>query len=157
MHTFKDSLGRVWEIEINVTTIRRVRGLAGVDLLEMAGGTLATRLASDPLLLADVLFAAVELQAKSAGVSKEAFEEALDGDAVNAGADALVEELIGFFPASRRILFQTLIKKSRTVMEEMEKQAQKEAESPEMDEAIKSILTPPESGASSSSAPASSA
>ena len=34
MKTFKDNADRSWTIEVNVATVKRVRDLVGVDLLE---------------------------------------------------------------------------------------------------------------------------
>ena len=50
MRTFNDNAGRTWTIAINVDTIRRVRSLVSVDLLEAVEGKLIERLAGDPIL-----------------------------------------------------------------------------------------------------------
>ena len=65
MHTFTDNAGRVWTANLNVATLKRVRALAGVDLasailVERDGkveASLLERLASDPALLVDALYA----------------------------------------------------------------------------------------------------
>ena len=65
MHTFTDNAGRVWIANLNVATLKRVRALAGVDLasailVERDGrveASLLERLASDPALLVDALYA----------------------------------------------------------------------------------------------------
>ncbi len=44
-------------------TLRRVKTLTGVQLLEAIDGDLVTRLSTDPLLLGDVLFAICKPQA----------------------------------------------------------------------------------------------
>ena len=63
MRTFTDALQRPWVVEITVSTLKRVRALAGVDLMEAAGGSLLDRLVADPVLLGDVLYACVKPQA----------------------------------------------------------------------------------------------
>ena len=40
MKTFTDTAGRVWTVQLNVDAIRRVKALAGVNLLEAAEGKL---------------------------------------------------------------------------------------------------------------------
>ncbi len=59
MRTFKDNGGREWTIEINVSTLKRVRGLTGTDLMQVVEGAggLIERLIRDPVLLCDVVYA----------------------------------------------------------------------------------------------------
>jgi hypothetical protein len=102
MHTFKDTLGREWAIALNVTAVRRIRDLAKVDLLDFTEGRIFARLADDPVLLADVLYATLKPDADAKGVSDEEFGRALAGDAIEAATGALLEELADFFPSRRR-------------------------------------------------------
>jgi hypothetical protein len=113
MHTFKDTLGREWTIALNVTAVRRVRDLAKVDLLDLTEGRIFARLADDPVLLADVLYAALKPEADSKGVSDEEFGRALAGDAIEAATGALLEELADFFPSRRRALLAKGLAKVR--------------------------------------------
>ncbi len=55
MQKFVDRAGRIWIVDIDNTTLRRVKTLTGVHLLEAIDGDLITRLSTDPLLLGDVL------------------------------------------------------------------------------------------------------
>jgi len=57
MRTFKDNEGRLWSVDINVTAIKRVRGLTGEDLMQVIEGTLIEKLIRDPVLLCDVVYA----------------------------------------------------------------------------------------------------
>ncbi len=57
MQKFVDRAGRIWIVDIDNTTLRRVKTLTGVHLLEAIDGDLITRLSTDPLLLGDVLYA----------------------------------------------------------------------------------------------------
>ena len=65
MKTFTDNTGRTWTLSVTVGTIKRVRALCSVDLANIitieAGKApnvgLLDRLASDPVLLVDVLYA----------------------------------------------------------------------------------------------------
>ncbi|MBE3133284.1 MAG: hypothetical protein IMZ55_07405 [Acidobacteria bacterium] len=107
MHTFTDTAGREWRVQIDVTALKRVKGLVGVDLLEAASGDLIDKLAADPVLLCDCLFALVADQAKAASLSDEEFGRGLAGDAIDSATGAMLEELIDFFPARRRAVLRT--------------------------------------------------
>ena len=72
MSTFTDNSRRTWTVQVNVETIRRVRAMVEVDLLDAAGGDLPARgaqagvlerLITDPVLLCDVLHALCKEQA----------------------------------------------------------------------------------------------
>ncbi len=111
MHTFSDTQGRAWSVAVTVDTIRRVRTLTGTDLMGVLGGDLIERLSGDPVLLADVLYAVVKPEADVRGVDDADFGRALAGDAVAAATAALLEGLVGFFPAPKaRLLRQALTK-----------------------------------------------
>jgi hypothetical protein len=113
MHTFKDNAGREWTLALNVTAVRRIRDLAKVDLLDFSEGRIFARLADDPVLLADALYAALKPDADAKGVSDEEFGRALAGDAIEAATGALLEELADFFPSRRRALLAKGLAKVR--------------------------------------------
>lgn len=113
MASFKDSSGRVWVVEITVGTIRRVRSLVDINLLEVVEGPLIERLSSDPLLLCDVLYAVCQPQAEESGLSDEDFGEGLAGDVIDEATSALLESLVAFFPESRRRLLSKAANKYR--------------------------------------------
>lgn len=117
MRTFKDSEGREWAIAINVATARRVKDLAGVDLLSASDGKLLHELADDPMLLANVLWAIVQPQAQSRNVSDEQFGEALSGESIDKATTALLQELVDFFPAHRRGPMQAALGKLTTMLD----------------------------------------
>ena len=102
MKVWHDTTGRTWATTINVGTIKRVKNLTGKNLLDLAGGELATEVMSDPCLLCDILFALHQPEAEKQGISDEQFGEALAGDAIEEATDALMGELIDFFPNRQR-------------------------------------------------------
>ena len=102
MHMFKDNAGREWTIVLNVTAVRRIRALAKVDLLDLSEGRIFARLADDPVLLADVLYAALKPEADAAGVSDEEFGRALAGGVLDEASSALMKGLLDFFPSAQR-------------------------------------------------------
>lgn len=115
MRNFIDSSGRVWVVDINVATVKRVKTLAQVNLLEVVQGELIERLSTDPVLLADILYAVCQPQALREQISDEAFGQALAGDVIDRATTALLEGLIEFFPEPRRRLLEKATAKYRQV------------------------------------------
>ena len=120
MKSFTDNNGRTWTLVVNVATIKRVRALCGVDLnsiVEVEDGKpsakLLERLSGDPVLLVDVLYAVCRPECEQKGVSDEDFGAAMAGDAVEQATDALLDEIIDFFPAAKRKAFQRILSASR--------------------------------------------
>jgi hypothetical protein len=120
MKTFTDNTGRTWTLVVNVATIKRVRALCGVDLnsiVEVEDGKpsakLLERLSGDPVLLVDVLYAVCRPECEQKGVSDEDFGAAMAGDAVEQATDALLDEIVDFFPAAKRKAFQRILSASR--------------------------------------------
>jgi hypothetical protein len=108
MKTFRDAEGREWAISVNVDSLRRVKTLASVNLLDIVQGKLGEELASDPVRLVDCLCALCRPEMESRKVSDEEFGRAMRGDAIDAAVAAMMEELIDFFPSRRRALLQKM-------------------------------------------------
>ncbi|MCM2370670.1 hypothetical protein [Aporhodopirellula aestuarii] len=115
MQKFIDRRGRVWIVDIDNTTLRRVKALTDVRLLDAIDGDLITQLSSDPLLLGDVLFAICKPQADQQDVDDEAFAEGLAGDAIDEACKAVVDALVAYFPESRRRLLRKAADKQRMI------------------------------------------
>jgi hypothetical protein len=159
MRTFSDALGRSWSIEITVATLKRVRALAGVDLIEAAGGTLLDRLVADPVLLGDVLYACVKPQADERKITDEDFGRSLAGDSIDTATTALLEEFVAFFPnPRRRVLTQALTKLAGWRAAALAA-AEARLNDPALEQAIQAALTQPPAlpGTASGSVPASAA
>jgi hypothetical protein len=108
MRTFKDNAGRTWSLTLSVWTVKKVRDLLGVDLLDLGGEPasaqkpgLLFRLIADPVLLVDVLYVVCKDQADGASVTDEQFGRAMGGDAIDAATKAFLEELADFTPSPR--------------------------------------------------------
>ena len=101
MRTFADNAGRTWTVAINVDAVKRVRHLAGVNLLEIVEGTLIEKLIRDPVLLCDVVYAACKPEADARGITDEEFGRSMAGDAIEQATAALLEDLVGFFPSRK--------------------------------------------------------
>lgn len=119
MHDFKDSLDRTWSITVTVDTVRRVRQLVAVDLMQVTKSDLLERLAGDPVLLVDVLFAACKPQADHLQINGESFAAGLSGDAIDAAAMALIGAIADFFPSPTRKLLLRVIDASRAHQEKV--------------------------------------
>lgn len=131
MHSFVDSLGRVWPVQINVAAIKRVQGLLGLDLYGVAdeGMRGLAGLLDDPVRLVDVLYVLCREQADAAKVSDEEFGRGLGGDSYRLAAEAFVEELADFFPdPRRRQVLRAVIAKTRQLAELLGTQALAELE-----------------------------
>ncbi|MEO1617639.1 MAG: hypothetical protein AAFV88_17445 [Planctomycetota bacterium] len=115
MQKFIDRRGRVWIVDIDNTTLRRVKALTDVRLLDAIDGDLVTGLSSDPLLLGDVLFAICKPQADQQDVDDEAFAEGLAGDSIDEACKALVDALVAYFPESRRRLLRKAADKQKMI------------------------------------------
>ena len=146
MKTFRDNAGREWAIEVTVAAVKRVRSLIQVDLLEAADGKLLEKLASDPVLLCDVVFCLVQPEAKAKGISDEDFGRGLAGEAIERATSAFLEELVDFFPPARRRLLSKALGKLRLLETKAFAVAEKRLDSPELDQELERLLAPPITG-----------
>jgi len=117
MKTFVDNAGRTWTVAVNVDAIKRVRTLCDVNLLEIVEGELLGRLANDPVLLCDVLYAVSKPELDAKGVSDEDFGRAMGGDGIEAATAAFLEEMVGFFPSPKRAVLAKALGKLRVLEE----------------------------------------
>ena len=128
MHSFVDNSRRTWEVAINVAAVKRIRGLLGIDLYALVddGFKSLSKLVSDPVTLADVLYCLCKDQAERQSITDEDFGRALAGDVIPQAADAFVEELIDFFPDARaRASLRKAIEAGKAVREKVLNHAEK--------------------------------
>jgi len=140
MKTFTDNSGRSWSITINVATIKRVRDLLGINLLEAASGELLDRLSEDPILLCDCIYVICKEQADSQKITDEDFGRCLGGDSLDGATSAFLEELVNFFPAGRRQVLAKIITKMKAAENLATELATKRLEAPELQRQIEKIL-----------------
>ena len=140
MRTFTDNAGRTWTLAINVDTIRRVRSLVDVDLLEAVEGKLIERLASDPILLCDVVYVICKPEADGRSITDEDFGRAMAGDAIDLATTSLLEELVDFFPKSRRQLLSKALSKFRHLETKAIELVNKQLDDPQLEQKLMSQL-----------------
>jgi hypothetical protein len=152
MHAFTDALGRSWTIEITVTSLKRIRALSGIDLLEAISGTLLDRLVTDPVLLGDVLYAAIKPQADERKITDEDFGRSLAGDTIDTATSALLEEFVSFFPMPRRRVLEKVLAKLAAWRAQAITVAEARIDDPMLEQTVQAALAKP--GTLSGNAPA---
>ena len=140
MKTFTDTAGRTWTVAVHVDSIKRVKSLLDVNLLDAVEGKLLEKLVADPVLLCDILYCLCKPQADAQGVSDEDFGRAMAGDAVEAATTALLEELADFFPAQRRALLRKALGKLRALETLALSAAGERLDSPELEEQLRATI-----------------
>ena len=140
MHRFTDNAGRTWVVGITVDSIKRVRALTGLDLLQAIDGKMLETLLADPIKLCDCLYACCKPQADEASISDEDFGRAMAGDALEQGTTALLEDLVDFFPQRRRDLLRGALAKLREVEAKALDLAAKRLHSPETAQRLEAML-----------------
>lgn len=115
MQKFVDRKGRVWVVDLDNTALRRVKTITGVSLMDALDGELVAKLASDPLLLGDVLYAVCKPQADKEDVTDEQFGEGLAGDSIAEATNALIEAIVAYLPEQKRRLMKKAAEKQRQI------------------------------------------
>lgn len=149
MRTFADNAGRTWTVAVNVDGIKRVKALAGVNLLDAVNGDLLEKLIDDPVLLCDVIYALVKPEADLKHVGDEDFGRSMAGDAIDSATSSLLEELVDFSPRQRRPLLKKVLAKHEAVQARVVEAGLAKLDSPELEAEIERALR--SIGASSSS------
>lgn len=101
MSSFVDSKGRAWNVELNISKLRKLREAnihlspLGRDVYKQLGDVL-----DDLLTFGDVMWLLCQKQAEAMGVSNEDFLDSLTGDVLDAAQMAFVEAFIDMAPSS---------------------------------------------------------
>ena len=119
MQTFVDSTNRSWSIALNLGSAMKVRDRLGVDLLqpELGNPPLLDRLATEELLLGQIICILLENQFKTYNVTSEDVMAAFDGATLLAASDAFFKELIDFFHRRGRSDRARAVEKQRAMIE----------------------------------------
>lgn len=117
MPQFHDAEQRPWECHLTIGSLRRVREAHGLDLKDVAGDALQ-RAVGDPETLCAIWWTLVAEKAAGRDVSRESFEDAFRGDAIEEAAGALIEGLADFFPRRLGAVLRAALAKGRAVQDE---------------------------------------
>lgn len=96
MSSFKDKMGREWQLNINVAAMRRAKS-KGIDL-SMAVSQLKDFIMDD-VFLVDALYAICKPDLDAAGITLEQFEAAFDGVVSEKAREALWQALEAYYDA----------------------------------------------------------
>jgi hypothetical protein len=158
MKTFTDRQGRSWTIEVNYTSLRRVKAAAGVDLTKLVDpkADIVGQLTGEPFVLFDCLVAILQPQLDERGITAEQLGESLDEESADKAAVALIEAAIDFFHEAKRMLLKRAFAKVTTAAQRRRTasldQALRAVESPEFERAIETALDEASRSTSGSSA-----
>ena len=151
MHSFTDNAGRTWTVDITVADIKRLRAMLGVDFVNLTRADappeeqLLARLATDPVLLVDVLYVLCLDQAQKADITDEQFGRAMAGDAIEEATEALLQAIVDFTPnpreRARLARGKTALYETRAMLDDL------------YDERLEKRIAEEISGASSTSSP----
>jgi len=125
MPKFQDLKKRDWDLTISTATIKRVRTLITVDLLEclLDKNSLIDRMALDPVLLVDVIYCICKPAADAKDISDTEFGEAMGGDVIENATGAFLEALVDFFPGARKELLRRAIAIREMITKKVEAKA----------------------------------
>jgi len=112
MSQFTTTDGMEWVLTVNVGTIKRVREQTGINLLSLVSSPAAvSEVFQDDARLAEVFAAVVQPQLTKAGRSLDDFFSCIDGTVIEQGAEALMREIVNFFPEPRRTVLLAAMEK----------------------------------------------
>lgn len=154
MKTFADASGNVWTVAINAASIKRVKGLLGINLSKLIedGFRPLADLLNDTIAFVDVLYVLCKDEADARNVDDLQFGRGLGGDALAGALAAFKEEYIDFFPDPRvRAGIRKIFAKSEEVATHLIRQMTETMEAMDAESLAKKLI------ASSGTAPGSSA
>lgn len=108
MNTFDSSDGQTWAVEIDTSTLIRLRKENAIDLMEVIDGPLLNDLYSDPVKLIEVLFSILQ-----PSIDFDAFASVMSGQSLDEAHEALMAALLAFFPKAHRETLEAVLRTSR--------------------------------------------
>lgn len=129
MREFRDNEGRPWHVSLTVSSAARVRDLVRVvpaaggdpkpfDIIDAAAVAETFQvLRSNYSVIGESLYAILLPRIAEKGLTKEQFLDGLAGESLDAGARAIEEEIVDFFPPRLRGMVHALLTKMRELTE----------------------------------------
>lgn len=125
MKTFVDDRGRTWAVHITCGSLKRIAAHAGFDIADISNGKAVDLFGGNTTHLLDILWPCVKATAERDGVTYDEFGDGLRGEALSSATAVLKEELLDFFPPSRRALMAKLLARmDKIVGEALQKAAE---------------------------------
>lgn len=149
MKQFTDNKERSWTLSLNIATAKKVKEVAGFDLLSEDVGEMVGRLAVDPVTLCDVIYVMVADQAERNSITDIDFGESMAGDAIGSATEALLEEIVNFFPPRKRGILTMALGKMKQAEDLLMTRAKEMIESKTAEEIVDEVLGKREDGGSS--------
>jgi len=140
MKIIKDLKGREWKLSITVGSVKRVKSELNLDIYNVANKDFLKAIIEDPIKFIDMLFVLVEDQAEDLDVDDIEFGKSFDGDTIAESVNSFLEELVNFFPPSKR---ESLKKALAMTMEMTEKAGQemvKKLDEFDLDKAVDTVM-----------------
>jgi hypothetical protein len=120
--TFKLRDGSEFVIEISMATVKRVKQLLGVNVLDILGTSEELGgYITDDVKTVDVLCAICRPQLEARRMSDEDFGRGFDQEALVGATNTLMDEVAEFFQQPRKGLVKQAIAKARALSAEMER------------------------------------
>jgi len=138
--SFKDNQERTWSIDLTVGAVKRIRSVLSIDLLDLRDDTF-TRLASDILLMHDLVWLLCEEQATKRGIGEEEFGAAVVGDPLSDAIGVVMGAIPGFFHAAKKSLITTAVQKSKAMREKAEELTAKTLADTALDQRIEAAMS----------------
>ena len=142
-NSFIDSLNRPWNLVIDYESILRLRsGSLAIDLLDVTseGNSLLQRLASDDILLVATIYALLEPEIKTRGLSETEFAAGLTGNGLENALDALIEGIANFSRPQRGAMLRKVWSKLKSSESSLSRQASEMLDNPEIDQRMSAAL-----------------
>lgn len=145
MPQFIDFLERKWILNVNYETVKRVRDELQINLLEVVdkidpkdktSETLLQRLASDEVLLVDVVSVILTPQINERGLTASQFAEGMMGQGLENATDALIEGIANFSRPQKGRMIRETWSKSKFYESSMTERGIQLLNSPRLSEAV---------------------
>ena len=153
MKQFTDNKERSWTLSLNIATAKKVKDAVSFDLLSEDVGEMVGRLAVDPVLLCDVIFILVSDQAARNNITDEDFGEAMAGEAIGKATEALLDEIVDFFPPRKRKVLRMALDKMEEAEDLLMTRAEDLISSKTAEEIVEEVINAAEDGSSSGRSP----
>ncbi len=153
MKQFTDNKERSWTLSLNIATAKKVKDAVSFDLLSEDVGEMVGRLAVDPVLLCDVIFILVSDQAARNNITDEDFGESMAGEAIGKATEALLDEIVDFFPPRKRKVLRMALDKMEEAEDLLMTRAEDLISSKTAEEIVEEVINAAEDGSSSGRSP----